>query len=626
MVPYTTTQNETVATGPNASDDHPTLQATNAPGLPVKQPLMAELKRRNVARIALLYLLTCWLMLELAHASFLRPGLPTWASRLVVALMVVGFLAVVIGAWVFGNNAAGRPTTAAAVSAESLPGPPSQRLNRAIAVALVLALGTILADRLWRVQHPESERLVATTGDGAAPQTRSTASRSIAVLPFRDVSEKHDQEYFSDGLSEELIARLAQSSGLQVIARASSFAFKGKLEDVAAIAKQLNVGHVLTGSAHKTANRLTITAALVRTDTGARDWSETYERDLRDVFKVQADIAQAVARRLDATRVAASAHAEAAPRNLEAYELMLKGRFFAVRNTKADSEAALRYFREALKRDPTYARAWTELASLCTQRADNSWVSTEEGYGLARDAVAKALELDPQLAAAYVVLSKIQSTYDFDFATAEASLQRARTLNPGEPNVFVIGAVLATSLGRFDEAMTLARAAIERNPLDAWVMSRLMKVLWYTNRLPEAEATGRKLLELDPGFEEGHYLVGLVLLSRGQYPAALAEIQQEPEETWRLAGLPLAFDALGRRAESDAALAELTRKYAGDTAYQIAAVYAQRLEIDQAFYWLDRAYAQRDGGLSDAKFDPQLAPLRRDRRYGALLRQLRLAD
>jgi TolB-like protein/Tfp pilus assembly protein PilF len=447
---------------------------------------------------------------------------------------------------------------------------------------------------------------------------------SIAVLPFADMSQARDQEYFSDGLSEELLDVLARTPQLRVIGRTSSFQFKGKNEDLRVIAEKLGVDHLLEGSVRKEGNRVRITAQLVRASDGSHLWSETYDRTLDDVFKVQDEIADAAAQAMKVTLFAGRLPERSVRASSEAHNLYLEGHYFFKRRTKDDYEKAIMSFKRALAADRGFAPAWAGLAWVYALQAGLGLIPAESGSKQARDAAQRALGLDSKLVEAHTAMVYILTGYDWDWAGADAEVQQVLALDSGNADALYSAAILARTLGRFDEAISFYQQAIARDPLNPTLHNNLGLALYYAGRWPEAEAELSKLLALRPGIAAGQAHLSKVLIARGQPEAALAAIEKESSEAWRLIGLPLAYHALGRGAESDAALRELTQKFAGEWAYQIAEVHAFRGEIDEAFAWLDRAYAQRDGGFSEMKGDPLLKNLEGDPRYKAFMRKMKL--
>jgi len=459
-------------------------------------------------------------------------------------------------------------------------------------------------------------------GPGSTPAQSGTAS--IAVLPFVNMSSDKEQEYFSDGLSEELLNDLAKIPTLRVAARTSSFQFKGKTEDLRTVGEKLSVSTILEGSVRKEGNRVRITAQLIKAADGFHMWSETYDRELKDVFAVQDEIARSVAGSLKVALLGNGAAASTRAKNPEAYNAYLQGEYFAKRYRKEDLEKAIGYYEQAIKLDADYALAWAGLADARGTQADSGYVSMDEGYRKAREAAERALALDANLAEAHAAMGWIQTNYDGDWAGADASYQRALALEPGNAPVVRRAATLASVLGRYEEAIAQDRRAIELDPLSAATYGNLEIHAYYAGRLEEAIAAFKKVVELNPEYPGAHYLLGKVYLAQRYPQEALAEMEREPEPIWRLAGLPLAYHALGRNKESDAALAELVAKFHAESAFQIAEVYAFRGETNKAFEWLERAYSQHDGGLASLKGDPLLKNIEHDPRYADFLKKMRL--
>ncbi|MBZ5646055.1 MAG: protein kinase [Acidobacteriia bacterium] len=478
----------------------------------------------------------------------------------------------------------------------------------AVALPVLLALAVIAALRFGRGRNASSP-----------PPT----APSIAVLPFVDMSPQKDQEYFADGLAEELLNSLARTPGVRVVARTSSFQFKGKNAKLADIGRELNVATILEGSVRKQANRVRITAQLINASDGFHLWSETYDRELNDIFIVQEDIAQSVAASLKVTLLGGKTPFSRGT-NEEAYNAYLQGRYFYQRSSKENLEKAIGYYERAIKLDPKYALAFVGLAEAHGRQADWGYLPVVESYQKAREAARRALELNPNLAEAHAAMGLIKTIHDWDWVAADASYQRALALEPGNATVAFGAAVLALALGRVEEATALDRKAVELDPLNTQTHVNLGVATYYAGRQEEAVAALRKALELDPERPYAHAVLGQVYLAQSHPQEALAEMEREPDLNWRLYGLALANHALGRARESDAALAELTAKYDTTNAFQVAEVYAFRGEVDRAFEWLERAYAQRDGGLTWIKGDPLLKSLQRDPRYAAFLKKMRL--
>ena len=339
---------------------------------------------------------------------------------------------------------------------------------------------------------------------------------------------------------------------------------------------------------------------------------------------MQDDIAEAAALAMRVTLLAGRPPERSLHASSEAYDSYLEGNYLLKRRTKDDYEKAIVSFSKALAADRGFAPAWAGLAWVYALQAGLGIIPAESGSKQARDAAQRALGLDSKLVEAHTAMVYILTGYDWDWAGADAEVKQVLALDPGNADALYSAGILACTLGHFDEAIRFYEQAKVRDPLSAGVYNNLGLAFYYAGRLPQAEAQLRELLELRPGIAAAHVHLSKVLIARGQPEAALAEIEKEPSEAWRMIGLPLAYYALGRRAESDAALRQLTQKFADDWAYQIAEVNAFRGEVDEAFTWLDRAYAQRDGGMSELKGDPLLKNLEGDPRYDVFVRKVRL--
>jgi adenylate cyclase len=587
-----------------------------------------ELKQRNVGRVALLYLVACWLILDPVHVVFHMLEVPAWANRLVLILMAIGLPGVLLFAWAFEITPEGLKPTVEVDPGKSIRSLTGRRLDRAIIVVLALALGYFVADKFWLAKGEAVRENVTALQPPAplAPATIAAPKKSIAVLPFVDMSEKKDQEYFSDGLSEELIDHLSRGQDLKVIARTSSFSFKGKNEDVRAIASKLGVAHLLEGSVRKSGHDLRITAQLIRASDGTHLWSQTYDRNLADIFKVQDEIAGTVAQALKVALSADGSSAEAKPANTEAYNLVLQGNFFKARRTANDMERAIELYRQAIKQQPDYALAWARLGAAYYAQAMRGWAQ-RENVETARDAVRQALRIDPSLTWAHYTLAGMHMSVDWDWAAAQVEIDRMRQIDPA--NTFLLPSAvsdLKVVQGQLDEAIEIRRQVLDRDPLDALSLSQLASWQFNAQRFDESAASSRRLIQQSPGFQGAQSQLSLTLLYLGRADEALHTIKQETDEDSRLGTLPFVYWALGRRDESNAALAKRVATNAGDDAYGIAEAYAYRGEVDRATEWLDRAYRQRDLGMAAVKSDLLLRNLRSDPRYRALLVKMKLAD
>jgi TolB-like protein/DNA-binding winged helix-turn-helix (wHTH) protein/Flp pilus assembly protein TadD len=481
----------------------------------------------------------------------------------------------------------------------------------AITVAGLLLLLTGIGIYLWRQHH--------------ARKLAAAIDPSIAVLPFADLSQGKDQEYFSDGLADELTNDLAKIRDLKVIARSSAFQFKGKNEDLRTVGRKLGVANVLEGSVRREGNRVRITAALTKVDDGFQLWSETYDREIDDLFAVQAEIARAVSvalqvRILDPSLGTDSSHFR---RNPAGYEPYLQAQYFLARGEDRDDlEKALGYVDQAIQLDPGFAPSWALRSLVINTAATIGLRDHEKSFIEARENAEKAIALDEKSAAGYLALGWVKLGYEWDWDGADAALKKAADLQPGSAVALSYRAYLYECLGRLDEAIALTQEASILDPLRT--QAYLGSLLLTAGRYDEARASLEKALSMNQKLEGAHAKLGMVHFAQGQAQAALAEMNAEPGEWERLTGLALVYRALGRTHDADAALASLVHTHAEDSPYQIAEIYAYRGEVDQAFAWLDRSYVKRDPGLNQLKLDPLLKDLRADPRYSNLLRKMRL--
>jgi adenylate cyclase len=459
-----------------------------------------------------------------------------------------------------------------------------------------------------------------------APTTAAfnTLPRSIAVLPFVNISGDKDQEYFSDGLSEELIDHLVHSADVKVIARTSSFQFKGRNEDVRSIARKLGVTHVLEGSVRKADQQLRITAQLVRASDGVHLWSQIYDRKLTDIFKVQSEIADEVSHALHVA-LRNGYRADREP-DVQAYNLLLEGRYFEARRTLRDVEKAAQLYQQAVDRDPEYALAWARLAHAYLIEETQKGPPSEEQNTRVLDALDRAIRLDPNLVYAYYTRAAFEMNIKWNWAAAQADDQRIREIDPRSDLLPAAFGDHAFVHGQVNRAIELYQEALTRDPLAPILLDSLGIALCAANRFQPCLENRLRLMQLHPEFDGVNSSVGMARFYLGQFAAALAAMQQEPNEDYRLRGLAAVFWATGRRAESDAALKALTDKFASIDPYGIAAVHAYRGESDDAFRWLDRAYQEHNNGMLAVKTDPPFTNLRGDPRFHALLSRMRFTN
>ncbi len=496
---------------------------------------------------------------------------------------------------------------------------PAAKTGRlAIAAVILVGIGAAvaLAVHFWPARHGGTQE------QGSAP----ISDKSIAVLPFVDLSEKKDQEYFADGIAEEVLDRLTKVPGLKVVGRASSFQFKGKSTEPASIGAALGVAYLLEGSVRKEAGRVRVAAQLVETRTGAQRWSDHFDSDVVDVLNVQDTMAAEIARALQIA-VAADTVPRASVKSPEALEAYLRGLHSNDGATREGSEAAVADFHKALTLDPTFAPAAIELANAYITIGADGWLPTPIAFERAREAALLAQRLDPKSPAPHVSMATIHINYDWDWAGADRELQQAFALGARETVGVQAASQLAAARGQWDEARQLGIEAVELDPLNPNAHIILgWNIYLHTGQLAEAEQSLRRALQIAPGWGSGRYLLGQALMLQGRYEAALAEFRKETLDDGQLEGSAMTHFAAGRKAESDAALAEAIRHNATSWPSEIARVYAFRGEKDHAFQWLDKAYEARDEDLYVIKDDPLFKNLEGDPRYKAFLHKMNLPE
>jgi adenylate cyclase len=605
--------------------------------------LFVEVQRRGILKVATGYLVVSWLVLEVGHTLFNVFELPNAGLQVVFVLLALGFPIILLGAWQgwFGTSLQRDPQPAA--RAEDAHAGINHREGPWVAavfgVVALFAVAVAIGVRFFGMGHSAShgEHALAAPTSAASTAAKATAEpplpafapvneKSIAVLPFTDMSEKKDQEYFADGMAEEILDLLAKIPGLSVIGRTSSFQFKGKNEDLRTIGTKLNAAYVLEGSVRNSGDQVRITAQLINTRTGTHEWSETYDRHIGDVLKLQDAIAAAVVRELQLTVVSGDLQSRSTLKNAEAYDLMLRGRHAADRFDKEGLDEAATLFQQALDRDPTSADAAAALAWAYDAQGEWSFLAPAAAFEQARRAAANALTLDPKNVLAHYVLGRIHIVYDWDWAAAEREFNHVAKLAPGKGDALDGEALLSMALGRWDDAFRQVNTALAQDPMDPPSLFILTEIQMRRGHLPEAEAAMRRALDIRPTMGGGHFVLGLVMLARGDRDAALLEMQRETTDFSQQAGLAIVYSALGRKADSDAALARMLKEQADGNAFEIAEVYAFRGQSDEAMHWLERAYAQKDAALDFLKVEFPQKSLAADSRFKAFLRKMNLPE
>ena len=564
----------------------------------------SELKRRNVYKVAIAYIVGGWALSQGVAQVFPVFDVPNWAIRLIVLLIILGLPVALALAWMFEITPEGIKRTE-----DVDPTKPHTVHGAWIYIAIVGLAVSVALFYLGRYS--------------AIPRQITGPKKSVAVLPLLNESGDPHDEYFSDGLSEELIAALGQISGLKVIGRSSSFRFKDRKEEPKMIGEKLGVGTLLEGTVRKQGDHVRIVAALVNAADGITLWTRTFDRELKDVFALQEEIARAVADSLKITLLGGDAKSiqDAAPSNVEAHNAYLQAHFHFLRRNVDAYRTAITYFDEAIRLDPNYALAYAERAEAWTLLGDLTG-ERPITYPKARSDAEKAVALAPSLAEAHAALGWVRFFVEWKFPEGLREMERAKDLSPANPTANDIRARAIVYVGRFEDAERQARYAVEIDPLSVSTQFNLARVLFNAGKLDEAEAAGGKAAELQPTASSTHRFQVLVAVQRNDGQSALREANLEPDERFRLFELALAYWLLGDRAAADKALGDLIAKAHQGLAYQIAEVYAVRGDTDKAFEWLQTAFDQHDGGMLSLLVDPLLRNLHRDLRYKDLLVKL----
>jgi TolB-like protein/Tfp pilus assembly protein PilF len=580
---------------------------------------LAELKRRNVYKVAIAYIVAGWALSQGIAQVFPVFDIPTWAIRMIVLLIVVGFPVAVVFAWFFEITPAGVKRTEVA---DAMPEVATQKKRAWI---YVVVIGGAISVALFFVGR-------YTAGNRTAVSTPiDIPSKSIAVLPFDSLSEDKSNAYFAEGVQDEILTRLAKVADLKVISRTSTQRFKSAPSDLRDIAKQLGVMNVLEGSVQKANDQVRVNVQLINAMTDAHLWAEIYDRKLTDIFATESDIAKTIAETLQAklTGSEKTAMSKKPTANPEAYELYLKGRFFWNKRTGPDLRKAIDYFNQAIAKDPNYAVAYSGLADSYLLLPPYGAAAPKDSIPQAKGAVKKALELDDTLAEAHASSGRIVSGFDFDSQKAIGEFERALQLNPNYATAhhwFGAGPLLA--LGRFDESIVEAKRSIELDPLSMINNADFGNDYYYARRYDEAIAQLRKTIEIEPRFYLAHYYLGQALQLKGQLTQAIAEYRKASELDDDPFALAMLGQAYARSGQSDDAKTILVRlneeaKSRYVAAYGIGVVFLGMGDKNHAIDELERAYHENDGNdIYNIRVDPLLDDLRGDPRFEALAEKI----
>lgn len=601
--------------------------------------LLAEMERRNVIRVAGLYLVCGCLIVQVAASVLPMFAAPAWALKALVATLAIGLVPALVLSWVFELTPDGLKLDSEVDRSESVSRQTARRLNRTLVVVMLLALVYVGFDKFMLAPQREAAQ-PASVNSTEAPVTIATGdsssaeavipTKSIAVLPLANASGDKDQQFFSDGLSEDLITALSQFDGLKVISRHSAFQFRDSKDDARTIGAKLGVAHLLEGSVRRAGDTVRITAHLIRAADGSTVWTQRYDRPYQDLFALQDEITQAVAKALKAhllTESVVAAQSDRPPSgNLEAYSAWLRGSFHVARGTEDDLRTAIDAFANAIRIDARYAQAWAGLSRAWSRLASRflDGANISHGYAQALAAVDTALSLDANLTAAHLARGQLHMYADLDWLRAEDEYRRALELAPNDSSARASLAEVLASLGQPEQAVELMRQALTTDTLNANNYHVLATYLMPLGRLDEAEQALHQAIKLQPAAMGNREQLAIVEILRGNAVAAAEFARQEAPGDWQDAALARAVQIGDDPAVANAALQTVIERQADKAAYQIAQVYALRKDPDKVFEWLDRAWANRDAGISLLLYDPILLRCRDDPRFAAFARKVGL--
>ena len=581
--------------------------------------LFSEMKRRNVFRVALLYLVASWLIMQVADVGISLLGLPLWTGRFVFLLLAIGFPLVMVFSWAYEITPEGLKKEKDVGKDESITHATARKLNMAVIALLVLALGGMVADRLVPERAAPVQNSVDVTAESGL-EIAIPSGQSIAVLPFVNMSADRENEYFSDGLSEELLNLLAKIPELKVAARTSAFSFKDTDASIPEIADKLNVAHVLEGSVRKSGEEIRITAQLIKASDGYHLWSETWDRTLVDVFAIQDEIAAAVVDALKVELLGGVPHARVTDPRV--FELYLRAKAAHNRFTEEDLNESVKLLTEALAIDPEYSEGWRQLGTTQINIVGQGHAPEDTGYAAARASSERALAIDPLSAEAHTNLSWLAMYADWDFAQAAQHIGRARQLQPGNASVLNTYGVMNGVFGRLDSMRGLYEEALVKDPLTMSVMGNLAGANLSAD-LERVDELIKRMRELEPDSYSADVFAAWRALFAGDAEIAF-DLFKQLNDNNGLWGQSMALWDLGRDAEADAVIEEMARVDAGPT--RIAFAYAWREDGDKAFEWLERAYEERDYELIEMRMYGPFENLYADPRWDAFLTRLGISD
>jgi serine/threonine-protein kinase len=573
----------------------------------------AELRRRNVYRVAVAYGVVGWLLIQIATQVFPFFDIPSWAIRLVIVVLLLGFPVALIVAWIYELTPEGLQRTDDIAPAKAMPHSKGRKIDFVI-IGVLLAIIAIMA---WRHFH-----------QGTTVANPDIPRKSIAILPFIDLSQTRDQDYFSDGITEQIINALSHVHGLLVVARTTAFSFKNKDMDVREIGRQLHVDHMLEGSVNRGPDKVRVVARLIDVANGFNLWSETYYSSEKDLLFLQSDVAAKVASalRLELKLAETTQLAKSLTQDPEAYDLYLRGRYLLNKRTTDSIQKGRLLFEQAVAKDPHFALGHAGIADSYILLGKAGAIPPDEASTAAWSEVSTTLEIDGNLAEGYISRGTILADFDWNWPAAEADFRKALTLNPNSAIAHFWYARNLAQVGRSEEALRENTAAGKLDPLSPVILSSRARILFVAHRYLEAVASCLKAIDLEGSFGQGFQVLALAYLHNEQYPegieAAKKYVELSNRSSWTKLELAYAYARSGNKEESDRIVTEVTSQQEPFSPYDMATICAVWRDKDAAFDWLGKAIDQRSVDVIWMRVDPRLDPVRSDARFAQVLARL----
>ena len=575
-----------------------------------------ELRRRNVIKAGVSYLIVSWVVIQVVSVISSIFIIPNWIPKGIFVLLIIGLPFWLIFAWIYEMTPEGiKKTIDVTTENTKTLKKVDKKLNVVIITFLSIAICFLIIDRVRITDKINNQNI--------SIQEDKIIERSIAVLPFIDLSPEKDQEYFSDGLSEELLNLLANIDSLKVTSRTSAFSFKNSKLDIPTIAKKLNVAYILEGSVRKSEDQLRITVQLIKVDGDQHLWSETWDRKLINIFDIQDEIARTVINYLKINLLDVEVP-KVIKTNSDAYALFLKAKHSFNLSSKEELINAENYIKESLKLDASYPPSWALLADIYVLQGNYSVKSIDEASKLAIMAAKESIRIDSTYALGYAILGDIALAYEWNYKKAKVLNEKALQLEPSNPHILNLSSALALSLGELEKAINFQEYSVILDPLNSAAIYGLGVSYFNMKRYDEAEEKLYKALSINPNLWSGNYYLSKIIMYKGDINGALKITERDYDLGWQLNNKAMIYYLKGNQEKSDYYTKQIIELYPEEMAFQIAEIYAFTSKINLAFLWLDKAYEYRDIGLNEFLIDPDLENLHDDPRWELLKQKMGL--